>query len=68
MIVPAFPTLFAKATRDKLGYERPSLWTILLNKVANKVVLVFSPGLLPEYFVPGERGLIMFRVGFLMFG
>jgi hypothetical protein len=32
MVVPSFTALFSQPARHKLGYERPSLWPILINK------------------------------------
>lgn len=48
VVVPPLATLLPQAPLDELGDEGPALRTVLLDQLANQVVLLLGPRLLPQ--------------------
>jgi hypothetical protein len=48
MVMPPFTTLLSQTSLNELSDEGPSLRPVLFDQLANQVVLLLSPRLLPE--------------------
>ena len=57
VVVPPLPALLPQPPLHELGNEGPPLRTILLDKLADQVILFLRPRLFPEKFGPVVVGL-----------
>lgn len=61
VIVPPFPTLFAKTTVELTGYERPLLLTVFVHEFDDHGILLGCPWTLDEagfeYLLPSMEAL-----------